>query len=254
MTKTELTIIKREATEAEATEAALTAYSVTFNYYDSGVWCSNIALAACEADVMAEYSRHTSVTVRPAEGWELDEARRKGKPIITCQPAAQEAETETETEAAAEQEARRAELADIPEWVHDPDQWDGRYDYREAVTACAMSAIIDDGYITKEGRVVDDLTREELEERLSNELWTSDSVTGNGSGSFFFSSWRAETALRGNWGLLAEALRGFGQDGVDVLEEGAEAMDVTLRCYLLSECITAALDRLEAEDLITYGD
>lgn len=162
---------------------------------------------------------------------------------------------------AAEAEARRAELADVPEWVHDPGRLNGRYDYHEAIAACVLSSLIDDGYITKGGRVVDDLTREELEERLNDELWIDDAVTGNGSGSFFVSSWRAETALRGNCGLLAEVLREFGQDGVDVLEEGAdvleegaEAMDVTIRCFLLSGCIAAALDRLEAEGLISYGD
>ena len=39
----------------------------------------------------------------------------------------------------------------------------------------------------------------------------------------------------------------FGQDGTDVLEQGAEAMDVTIRCYLLGQAIAEALDELEEE-------
>lgn len=46
----------------------------------------------------------------------------------------------------------------------------------------------------------------------------------------------------------AKALEEFGQDGTDVLKEGAEAMDVTIRCYLLGQAIAAVLDDLEEED------
>ena len=89
--------------------------------------------------------------------------------------------------------------------------------------------------------------RDGLEEHLNNVLWTEDSVTGNGSGSYYCNAWRAEEALSHNWDLLAEALREFGQDGADTLERGAEAMDVTIRCYLLGRAIAEALDELEEE-------
>ena len=89
--------------------------------------------------------------------------------------------------------------------------------------------------------------REELEEVARDELWVDDSVTGNASGSYFCNAWKAEEALAHNWDLLAEALREFGLDGTDVLERGAEAMDVTIRCYLLGQAIAEALDELEEE-------
>lgn len=201
-----------------------------------------IARAALEALPTWEQAEAADIAAAVA-GFDIEEAMEE---IIVA-----EVQEELDT-IAAELEARRAELADVPEWVPDPDQWNGRYDYREAVTACALSAIIAE-YLPR-GVAEYDGSREELEERLNDELWTDDAVTGNGSGSFYCSAWRAETALRGNWDLLADALREFGRNGVDVLEEGAEAMDVTLRCYLLAECIAAALDRLEAEDLIRYGE
>ena len=89
--------------------------------------------------------------------------------------------------------------------------------------------------------------RDGLEEHLNNVLWTEDSVTGNESGSYYCNAWRAEEALSHNWDLLAEALREFEQDGTDILEQGAEAMDVTIRCYLLGQAISEALDELEEE-------
>lgn len=86
--------------------------------------------------------------------------------------------------------------------------------------------------------------KEDLSEYLNNTLWTEDSVTGNASGSYFFNTYEAEKALAGNWNLLREAREEFG-DTRDVLEIGAEACDVTIRCYLLSSVIAEILDEIE---------
>lgn len=86
--------------------------------------------------------------------------------------------------------------------------------------------------------------KEELSEYLNNTLWTVDSVTGNASGSYFFNTYEAEKALAGNWDLLREAREEFG-DTRDVLEIGAEACDVIIRCYLLSSVIAEILDEIE---------
>ena len=84
----------------------------------------------------------------------------------------------------------------------------------------------------------DHMTADDFEnarERLEEEAWTADSVTGNGSGSYYCSTWKAEEAICHNLDLLAEALREFGDTGADILEKGAEACDVTIRCYLLGQ-------------------
>ena len=94
--------------------------------------------------------------------------------------------------------------------------------------------------------------REELEEVAHDELWADDSVTGNGSGSYFFSTWKSEEALCHNWDLLAEACEEFGQDIGEAFKRGAEFCDVTIRCYLLGQAIAAALDELEEEEKINY--
>ena len=81
---------------------------------------------------------------------------------------------------------------------------------------------------------------------LNDELWTADSVTGNASGSYYCNSWRAEEALCHNWNLLADALDEFDGDR-DILRQGPEACDVSIRCYLLGECLSDVLEELEEE-------
>ena len=117
--------------------------------------------------------------------------------------------------------------------------YDDRYDYREAVKEDILQ------YINDEISFEDFDTLEELEEKLNEELWTADSVTGNESGSYTCNSYEAEENICHNLDLLGEALEAF-ESGADYLiNNGAEAADVTIRCYLLGECITAALEEIE---------
>lgn len=120
------------------------------------------------------------------------------------------------------------------------------YNYLKAVTADVLDYIKDEINLAEwKGN------RDGLEEKLNDDLWTVDSVTGNASGSYYCNAWRAEEALAHNWDVLEEALAEFDQDGVNVIEKGAEWADVTIRCYLLGQAIAEALDTLEddlAED------
>lgn len=85
--------------------------------------------------------------------------------------------------------------------------------------------------------------RDEIAEELNDILWTNDSVTGNGSGSYTFNSWTASENLCHNFDLLAEAVEEFGC-GCDILKDGPEACDVTIRCYLLPRAIDTVLDEM----------
>lgn len=120
------------------------------------------------------------------------------------------------------------------------------YNYLKQVTADAKEAILEN----MEYWNFDD--REELEEVANDKLWVDDGVTGNVSGSYFFSTRKAEEALCHNWDLFAEACEEFGQDVGEAFKQGAEACDVTIRCYLLGQAIAAALDELEEERKISY--
>jgi hypothetical protein len=115
-----------------------------------------------------------------------------------------------------------------------------KYDYRQAV--------MDDikQYIEDHDIKVTTSTRDELQDELYDDLFISDSVTGNASGSYTFNAWQAEENLCHNLDLLKEACNEFG-DSCNILD-CPESCDVTIRCYLLSECLAEVLDELEEED------
>ena len=119
-----------------------------------------------------------------------------------------------------------------------------KYDYRQAV----MDDIRD--YIKENDILVTNDNREDLETTLRDTLWTNDSVTGNASGSYTFNAWKAEEYLCHNLDLLAEAIDEFGADAGTYKDciESAETADVTIRCYLLTECLSSVLDELEVEE------
>lgn len=121
-----------------------------------------------------------------------------------------------------------------------------RYNYLENVIEDAKQAIIEN---LKYWNFSD---RDELEEVSNNELWTNDGVTGNGSGSYTFNAWNAEENLCHNMDEFEEACNEFGQDIGEAVRQGAEYCDVTIRCYLLSQAISAAINELEEEGKIQY--
>ena len=123
-----------------------------------------------------------------------------------------------------------------------------KYNYLEAVTNDAKNAILENMDVWEWHN------REELEENANDWLWTADEVTGNGSGSYTFSTWQAEENLCHNMDELEEACDEFGYDIGEAVKQGAEYCDVTIRCYLLGQAISAALDELEEEGKIQYPE
>ena len=122
------------------------------------------------------------------------------------------------------------------------------YNYLENVTADAKQAILEN---LNDWSFAD---REELEEIANDNLWVDDSVTGNASGSYTFCTWQAEENLCHNMYELEDACNEFGQDIGEAVKQGAEYCDVTIRCYLLGQAISAALDELEEEGKIQYQE
>lgn len=96
---------------------------------------------------------------------------------------------------------------------------------------------------------IDKLTEQEfadeddLADYLNDELWQSDGVTGNASGSYWFSAYKAEEALAHNWGLLADACDAFCIEG-NPFSRGPEWCDSVIRLYLLSEVIADIVPEL----------
>lgn len=120
------------------------------------------------------------------------------------------------------------------------------YDYKEALKDDILQAVSDNEYEYK------GLDRIDLAERLNDELWVDDSVTGNGSGSYTFNAYEAgEYVLADGMEYYSEAVEAFCTPAEEVadnfLSENWEAIDVTIRCYLLPEMIEEALDDLEED-------
>lgn len=87
--------------------------------------------------------------------------------------------------------------------------------------------------------------REDLEEQLNDLLWTADSVTGNASGSYTFNSAEAKEYVMDNMPLAVDAFREFDQieKFADyIANEEYEAIDVTIRCFLLGQVIYEVLE------------
>ena len=118
------------------------------------------------------------------------------------------------------------------------------YDYREAMTEDVKEWI-------KENVDLTDWTedREGLEQQLNDDLWTADSVTGNGSGSYTFNRVQASLYVLDNMDLLQEAIEEFATDPATVgdkfISEDWEWFDVTIRCYLLGSIISDVLNEME---------
>lgn len=85
-------------------------------------------------------------------------------------------------------------------------------------------------------------TKERDFNKLYDEMFLEDSITGNASGSYTFSTYQAEENLAHNYGLLKEACDEFGVDLDFAIEKGAEYGDVTIRCYLLDQVLSEVLE------------
>lgn len=105
-----------------------------------------------------------------------------------------------------------------------------KYDYLSAVESDVRE------YIENNVNFHDYSDLDEMKEDLNEKLFVEDSVTGNASGSYTFNNWKAEKYLCHNLNLLAEANEAFGGSS-DILSDGAEMCDVTIRCYLLGQAI-----------------
>lgn len=105
-----------------------------------------------------------------------------------------------------------------------------KYDYLSAVKSDVRE------YIENNVNFHDYSDLDEMKEDLNEKLFVEDSVTGNASGSYTFNTWKAEEYLCHNLDLLAEANEEF-SGSLDILSDGAEMCDVTIRCYLLGQAI-----------------
>lgn len=92
-----------------------------------------------------------------------------------------------------------------------------------------------------------ELDREVLEDKLNDDCFVADSVTGNASGSYYCNAYRAAEKVHSEIDLLIEAIECFGDDAEDYKRalKSPEYADVTIRCYYLGEVVARVLDDIE---------
>ena len=112
-------------------------------------------------------------------------------------------------------------------------------------------------YIMDEAEIEDGEDRDDFEQRINDDLWIQDSVTGNGSGSYTFSAAKAADNVRGNEIIVREMINEFCCDATDVVDRFLngewEWFDVSIRCYLLGQVLSEVIDELEETGVIRFA-
>lgn len=121
-----------------------------------------------------------------------------------------------------------------------------RYNYHKAIKE-DIRVYIGENYTEKElSEQLLDI--DAFQEKLHDALWIEDSVTGNGSGSYTFNTWKAKEYVIDNFEILKDACTEFDtleNIGEKLLDEEWEYLDVTIRCYLLGQAIAETLEELQ---------
>ena len=121
--------------------------------------------------------------------------------------------------------------------------------YFEQVKADVKTWIEDNSYYFNLDEYRGD--RESAEEYLNDNLWTDDSITGNGSGSYTFNREEAKENVLNDMDTVIEALKEFCVETETIAEkflaEDWEYFDVTARCYVLGSAIYEICDELEEQ-------
>lgn len=117
------------------------------------------------------------------------------------------------------------------------------YNYLEAMKEDIRNYLADNEWR------LSDYSRDDLEEKLNDDLWDDDSITGNGSGSYSSEEEAREMVQADGEEYYKEAVFDFCIDPQTVAEHlfDYEYIDVTIRCYLLGQAISEILDEYEAE-------
>lgn len=81
-------------------------------------------------------------------------------------------------------------------------------------------------------------------ENIENHVWIADSVTGNASGSYTMSTYKAaENVSQLIWDEdLWDLLKEIGTEAREAMEKGPEFIDISIRCALVSDCLEAVLE------------
>ena len=118
------------------------------------------------------------------------------------------------------------------------------YNYLEAIKEDVKEYIEENIDLSEFGDI------EELKEKLNEDLWINDSVTGNASGSYTCNRAKAKKYVDDNKKLVVEMAEEFGCKN-QVMDwwysNNYEAIDCSIRCYLLNQAINEAIEEENLE-------
>ena len=120
--------------------------------------------------------------------------------------------------------------------------------YLEQVKADVAQYMEDNEYYFDMSNYID---ADDFQESIYESMWTADSVTGNGSGSYTFNREEAKENVLNDMDTVREALSEFCCDAKEIgekfLDEEWEWLDVTARCYVLGLAVGEWIDENREE-------
>lgn len=121
-----------------------------------------------------------------------------------------------------------------------------KYNYLEAVKDDVETWLVDNSSqfekIKDNNKIDGVIDWDGVKSDLNEILWNEDSITGNGSGSYTFNSEKAREYVLSDGlqyleDLVDEGWLTYESIGKDVTNYDFEGLDVSLRCYFLSQAI-----------------
>lgn len=120
------------------------------------------------------------------------------------------------------------------------------YNYLEAVKDDVETWLVDNSSqfeeIKDNNKIDGVIDWDGVKEDLNDILWNEDSITGNGSGSYTYNKKKArdylfDDGLQYLEDLVDEGWLTYESIGKDITNYNFESLDVSLRCYFLSQAI-----------------
>ena len=119
------------------------------------------------------------------------------------------------------------------------------YDYRKEMIKNIKKYVIRNNWVEKNYHIGDDYSK--MLDKLYDELWDKDEITGNGK-NYYDEENKCAVYVMDNLPLYFEAAREFNLLPLTQMswerEHAAQHMDATIRCYLLRDCLEEACEEL----------
>ena len=119
------------------------------------------------------------------------------------------------------------------------------YNYRESIKADVLN------WMEEHREELEGMDRADIEEFITDSCWVADEVTGNASGSYTFSRVQARDYFFSDLDsddyisqMVQEGFLSEAEVGECITSSNWEKLDVCIRCYLLGEAVSEAMESI----------